>query len=64
MMPDLQFIPTDEVVGAFEEMYGFQPPDCYQSQIGRRRPTYAINKWNMFQRFEDKLSKTNNSVEG
>jgi len=77
MIPALAFVLTDDVAGAFEELSEILPPesrpvadyfeDTYigrPQRRGRRQPTYAIGMWNMYQRSEDELPKTNNSVEG
>jgi len=77
MIPALAFVPTDEVVGAFEELSDILPQECRPvadyfedsyigrpQRRGRRQPTYAIEMWNMHRRSEAELPKTNNSVEG
>lgn len=77
LFPELAFVPTDEVIGVFDVLYEFLSPECIPiadyfedfyigrpQRHGRRQPTYAINMWNMYQRSEDELPKTNNAVEG
>ena len=77
MIPALAFVPTNDVTGAFEQLSEILHPemrpvadyfeDTYVGsprRRGRRQPTFAIGMWNMFQRYEDELPKTNNSVEG
>lgn len=77
MIPALAFVPTDDVVGAFEQLSEILPPesravadyfeDAYigrPQRRGRRQPIFAIEMWNMHNRAGDELPKTNNSVEG
>jgi len=77
MIPALAFVPTVDVVEAFEELSEILPPECRPitdyfedsyigrpQRRGRRQSTYALGMWNMHLRSENELPKTNNSVEG
>ena len=78
MIPSLAFVPEEDVVDCynilmtdfpesalnvavyFEETYiGKRLPDN-----SRRIPPFPIRMWNMFERVREKLSRTNNAVEG
>ena len=77
MLPALAFVPPEDVVGAFEALAELLPQnvipiadyfeDFYigrPKRRGRRQATYNIDMWNMHQRAEYELPKTNNAVEG
>ena len=77
MIPALAFVPADDVVNAFEELSRVLPPeveplaDYFEDNYigrpqrrGRREPPYPIALWNMHDRVDEELPRTNNSVEG
>ena len=51
---------ADDLLQYFEETYIRR----YRRNAPRRRPLFAINLWNMFNRTDDELSCTNDSAEG
>ena len=51
---------TDDLLQYFEDTYIGR----YCRNAPRRPPLFAINLWNMFNRTDDELPQTNNSVEG
>lgn len=77
MLLALSFVPTDDVVAAFETLTEICPDDMdnlinywEDTYIGRMRrnrrsvPLFPISVWNMFNRVTSDLPRTNNSVEG
>ena len=77
MIPALAFVPADDVVNAFEELSRVLPPEVEpladyfeDNYIGRpqrrgwRESPYPIALWNMRDRVDEELSRTNNSAEG
>ena len=78
MIPAIVFVPPEDVPDAFEQMENVLPPeaapilnyfeDTYigrQLRNGQRRaPLFPVRVWNMTDRVEDDLARTNNSVEG
>ena len=78
MLPALAFVPEDAVVEAFEKLADNLPDETdavvhyfEDTYIGRPRnrrprlaPKFALTLWNMHKRTQDKLPRTNNSVEG
>ena len=51
---------ADDLLQYFEDTYMGR----YRRNAPRRPPIFAINFWNMFNRTDDELPRTNNSVEG
>ena len=51
---------ADDLLQYFEDTYIGR----YRRNAPRCPPLFAINLWNMFNRIDDKLPRTNNSVEG
>ena len=79
MLPALAFLPTGDVMERFEELvdtirvlYDDVADDLlqyfdisrYRRNAPKRPPLFAINLWNMFNRTDDELPRTNNRVEG
>lgn len=77
MLPALAFIPSDEVVDAFETLQNTMPPEAdpitdyfEDTYIGRTRrrnrraPRFPVSMWNMYDRVVEDLPRTNNSLEG
>ena len=63
MIPALTFVLPQDVIAAFEEY--FEDTYAGRSQHQRRRPPiFGNDLWNMFDRAQDELPRTNNSVEG
>lgn len=51
---------ADDILDYFEDNYIGR----YRRNAPRRQPTFSIELWNMFNRTDDELPRTNNSVEG
>ena len=51
---------ADDVLQYFEDTYIGR----YRRNAPRRPPLFGINFWNIFNRTDDELARTNNSVEG
>ena len=51
---------ADEVLDYFEDTYIGR----YRQNAPRRAPLFAVELWNMFNRTDDELPRTNNSIEG
>jgi len=78
MLPALAFVPTIKVIHAFETLQDSMSEelaavtdyfeDNYIGPLRRQRqrasPTFAINFWNVHDRVENELPRTNNAVEG
>lgn len=77
MLPALAFLPEEQVVAAFEKLSEIMPPeaepivdyfeDSYIGRMrrgGRKHPRFPIHMWNMKERVEYDLPRTNNSLEG
>jgi len=76
MMLALSFVPSNDVVVSFEEFVEAGPDEITSlvdywedTYIGRRRrnrranPRFAVDLWNVHDRINDNLPRTNNSVE-
>ena len=75
IIPALAFVPPQDVIAAFEELCDELPAesqpvvdyfeDTYISrpQQWGRPPIFGNDLWNMFDRAQDELPRTNNSVE-
>jgi hypothetical protein len=77
MLPALAFVPEDDVVNAFDEIVLHCGPaeqpildyfeHTYVGQVRagvRQEPLFPIELWNVSDRMEDDLPRTNNSLEG
>ncbi|XP_042212508.1 uncharacterized protein LOC121875325 [Homarus americanus] len=77
MQPALAFIPQGEVIDAFEILQETMPPeadpaidyfeDTYigrQCRHYRRTPRFPVSMWNVYDRVDEDLPRTNNSLEG
>ena len=77
MIPALAFVPIQDVIKAFDALSEILPGEAQPildyfednylgrpQRHGRRQPTFTIDLWNMSQRVEEELPKTNNNVEG
>ncbi|KAK7486345.1 hypothetical protein BaRGS_00022393 [Batillaria attramentaria] len=71
----LAFVPPDDVIEAFQQLMDSLDADTDETlsestwlgivQRGRRRrPKFDVAMWNVYNRVEDNLPRTNNSVEG
>lgn len=80
MIPSLAFLPPSDVVNVFEQLIENPdfPQDALplanyfedtyigrlRGRLGRQRPLFSIDMWNMYNRTLQGKSRTNNSVEG
>ncbi|KAL3852100.1 hypothetical protein ACJMK2_015786 [Sinanodonta woodiana] len=76
MMLALSFVPVNDVVASFDDLMDASPEkivplagDWEDTYIGRRRrnrranPRFAVEMWNLHDRVNENLPRTNNSVE-
>ena len=77
MLCAIAFLPPTDVIQGFEELVN-EIRNIYSDKVDkildyfednfiyrfRRNPSFALDLWNMFNRTDDELPRTNNSVEG